>query len=689
MGGTVILCDSNSGALSFAKQQIEKALANYSGEITIKLLSKPDGQYTCGTQAQGYKFFKQDNSIVVAGADEAGAMYGGLDLAQHFELGGTVESLGTKAVDAFVKQRGIKFNIPLDARTPSYSDGGDSAQENIANVWDMDFWHGFIDRMALNKFNVLSLWSESPGPSMVKVPEYPDVALADVKRAAYPPRSTLRGTLAYTETQAKSLITVKKLTIEEKIKFWQEVMEYAKSRCVSVYIFTWNVFVYGTEHTDYGITDDADSAITKDYVMRTVEALVRTYPLLAGFGITAGENMHKEWKIDAREDIEWVMETYGKGIMAALKDEPERDVALIQRSHMTTVEQMEEVLSDFTHTFEVSFKYSMAHMYSAAKPHFGDNFFNQLKNGRKSWLTVRSDDFYSLRWGDTDFAREYIKQMPHEYMKGFYMGPDGLVWGKEYTIRDPKQNGAYFFDRHWFSFAIWGRLAYNINLSDDYFTAALAARYGSESAKVYSALQLASRGVPVQQLVNWHDYDFQWYPECCCSHLQAEDLLIFHSLNDFINSYACPGTGYISIEDYCSGLAAGSVPDGITPEAAVAEMRKNCGKALEILAGIKGSFTAEDEDLLADTAALAKLGLYYAEKIQASVHLLMHRKTGDANHKASAVACAETACKYWVEYSSSIAKRYRPQRLNRIRNVASPDLFDKFAEIDVLIAQNG
>ena len=82
----------------------------------------------------------------------------------------------------YIAQRGIKFNIPLDARTPSYSDTGDAAQQNIPEMWSLDFWREFLDEMARHRYNVLSLWSLHPFPSLVKVPEYPDVALDDVRR---------------------------------------------------------------------------------------------------------------------------------------------------------------------------------------------------------------------------------------------------------------------------------------------------------------------------------------------------------------------------------------------------------------------------------------------------------------------------------------------------------------------------
>ena len=118
-------------------------------------------------------------SVVVLGSNATGAMYGGLDVAEAIRLG-TVEELRDADQTPFQEKRGIKFNIPLDARTPSYSDNTDAAQANIPEMWSFDFWREILDEMARHRFNVLSLWNLHPFPSLVKVPEFPDVALNDV-----------------------------------------------------------------------------------------------------------------------------------------------------------------------------------------------------------------------------------------------------------------------------------------------------------------------------------------------------------------------------------------------------------------------------------------------------------------------------------------------------------------------------
>ena len=106
-------------------------------------------------------------------------MYGGLDLAEAVRLN-TVPALKDSDHSPRIAQRGIKFNISLDRRTPTYSDNSDSAQANIPEMWSMDFWRAYFDEMARDRYNVVSLWSLHPFPSIVKVPEYPDMALNDV-----------------------------------------------------------------------------------------------------------------------------------------------------------------------------------------------------------------------------------------------------------------------------------------------------------------------------------------------------------------------------------------------------------------------------------------------------------------------------------------------------------------------------
>jgi hypothetical protein len=185
---TLSLDPVSAGPGKFAAEEIRREAAakgTTSGEeanaLRIALTVEKEGK----AAAQGYSIRPQNEGgrrvITVRGADAAGAMYGGLDIAEAIRTG-ALDSLKDADHKPHSARRGIKFNLPLDLRTPSYTDCSDAAQANIPEMWEREFWNAFLDAMARHRYNVLSLWSLHPFPSLVKVPEFPKVALDDVWR---------------------------------------------------------------------------------------------------------------------------------------------------------------------------------------------------------------------------------------------------------------------------------------------------------------------------------------------------------------------------------------------------------------------------------------------------------------------------------------------------------------------------
>ncbi|MCX6262082.1 MAG: hypothetical protein NTY95_14850, partial [Bacteroidia bacterium] len=304
--------------------------------------------------------------IYVLSGDKSGAMYGGFDIAEAIRLE-TIKLISDSDSKPYLERRGIKFNIPLDLRTPSYSDMGDAAQQNIRVVWEIDFWKQQFDEMARNRYNVISLWSENPFPSLVKIPEFPKVALDDVwqTKTKLGDDFSLSGKGYLTPEMLNNYEVVKKITINEKIEFWKSVMEYAHNRGIEVYWFTWNIFTYGVQGK-YGIDDRQNNDTTIAYFRSAVREMVLTYPDLDGIGITAGENMQGNKSKYSNE--EWLWKTYGLGIKDALGKQPGRKVRLIHRFHQTNFNEIVNAFKDYPGILEFSYKYSVAHMYSVPNP---------------------------------------------------------------------------------------------------------------------------------------------------------------------------------------------------------------------------------------------------------------------------------------------------------------------------------
>lgn len=629
---------------------------------------------------QSYRMDTENSRIRLQASEDAGFLYGLLDLAELW-TGSALPEIH-RTVTPSIAKRGIKFNIPLDARTPSYSDASDSAFENIAQVWDMAFWEEFLDRMALHKFNVLTLWSLSPFPSMVRIPEYPALALEDVMASNIPPRPEMSGENMYTPDMVPGLYPVKRISMDEKIVFWQQVMDYAADRCIRVYLFTWNLFVYGTEGNSYGITCDQGNPVTEDYIYRGTHALLETYPRLAGIGITSGEHMAGD-----ATDIPFLRRSYGRAVEEISREHPERKLELIHRMQYARYQEIMENFSDLDAKFTISFKYAQAHMHSWIQPDFFDAFRREFPSQRKVWFTVRDDDYYLYRWGGLDFARAYLAAMPKEQMEGFYLGADGFTWGRDYTAWENAH--PLYLEKMWFKFDLLGQLAYDPEKSDDYFAAKLSRHFGGGAAEVLDLWQQASIIFSTLHATHWNDYDFQWYPEGCCRFLHPPvGKLVFSDINEFVDCRAMPGTPFLSVKDYCKAVLEGTPVTLHTPVETVETLRQLSEAVLTQVDGLLETAEGELRSTLVDIKALGMLGAYYARKLDGAIALCFARMQGEEAQRSKAVELLGQAADCWKRYSAFSTSHYRPQRLTRLGGrYVDFRAFDRAAELDVELAK--
>ncbi len=507
---------------------------------------------------EGFRIQKsaRDNAqhIDILATDPAGLLYGGLEVAEIIRSLG-IEHVKDDTQNPYMGMRGTKFNIPLDVRTPSYTDVCDAAQLNIPEMWNFEFWKEYIDTLARYRYNFVSLWNLHPFPSLVKVPEYPDVALNDVWRSKVKWKETysLNGLGFVTDEILKDVEVVKRVTIDDKIDFWRKVMAYGKSRNVDFYFVTWNIFTYGTGGK-YGITDDYRNKTTIDYFRRSVKQLFLTYPDLAGIGLTTGENMPNA-DFQAKED--WAMATYGQGVLDAAKEQPGRKITFIHRQHQAKATDISRTFKPLVEhpdiEFIFSFKYAKAHVYSATTQPYHHEFVDDLGDIKTIW-TLRNDDIYYFRWGAPDFVREFVKNIPHDVSRGYYYGSDQYVWGREFLQRDVEQPRPLEVNKHWYQWMLWGRFAYDPDLDNERLKAIIAHRFSIPSAnasRLFEAWQNASMIYPETTGFHWGALDFQWYIEGCESQPgYARNNTGFHDVNRFISLEPHAESNCQSIPEY-------------------------------------------------------------------------------------------------------------------------------------------
>ncbi|MGJ8679095.1 hypothetical protein [Paraglaciecola sp.] len=637
-------------------------------------------------QEQGFNLKTKEHTLILKAPDNHGFMYGLLEIEEQLKFGTKLQAIKAQQQPYF-KKRGLKFNIPLDARAPSYDDTGDSAQHNIETVWDFSFWQAYLDKMALNRYNQLTLWNPQPFTSMLKLDKYPKLALNDVYRSTAPldARVSVWGEAGgVSPLVLNSLEKVKSISIDEKILFWKKVMSYAKSRGIDIHMITWAIYTNGIQEK-YGINDEIDNPATVNFFRDAVKELVLTYPDLKGIGITAGERMPADGEVINWSREKWLWKTYGLGLADAKLQNPNRKVDFIHRFWYSGYDEIEKYWGDYPDHFSFSFKYIMARLYSSPeKSHIAKKVIPIIRQSKKNtWWNLRNDDIFVYRWGDPEYAQRFYKNIPSDISEGIHMGSDGYVWAKTFADKDVAEHNRLEIDKHWYRFMIWGRLAYNVNLSESFFTKHLGLKFpGVDPDKLYKAWQAASQIVPTVNRYQFQPGDRRFSAESSSSRET------FRYVNDFQVARSMPGTGQMNARQYVkSQLTGKSLTNKVSPLELANELISNANRALglssEIQAKNKSANKLELQQSLDDIRAFSYLGKYYAHKITAGVWLEFFQQDSQLKqYGKKAKLEIEKALDAWKQFKVVSEKHYRPQMLARL-NVLDWEKLQQEVEYEV------
>ena len=162
---TVELKPLSELSTEYPNQKIVLSLAAHSAAGQV--LSIQGGATLSGLGEQAYALrttTKGGKSYWVLGGDVSGLMYGGLQMAENIRFNGLAGTYNSQE-SPYIMNRGVKYNLPLDARVPTYvgygdkplskAFGGDAAKKAIHSVWDMTYWEDWFDEMARARFNVI------------------------------------------------------------------------------------------------------------------------------------------------------------------------------------------------------------------------------------------------------------------------------------------------------------------------------------------------------------------------------------------------------------------------------------------------------------------------------------------------------------------------------------------------------
>jgi hypothetical protein len=603
--------------------------------ITTQALSKEQNLldiYKKVTE-EGYAIRKiSRKKIALVASDSSGAMYGLLDVAEQLQIRKKPAKVEEKTVNPTLHFRAIKFNLPWNSYRVH-----ESLQLHTQTVRDLEFWRDFLDMMAENRFNVLTLWNLHPFPYMIRPKNYPEAC-------------------PYSDKE-----------LREWQDFWHGLFRMAQERGIKTFIMDWNIFVspsFAAKHhmADYCLPEMEGkeyygkgdySPLVQKYNRECITQLIDEYPELTGFGVSQNERMEG---VDEQTWQNWIVNTYFDAM-----DSAHRKIEFIMRAHTHPAPELtRKAVEDNAYRLGkvwMDVKFNWSHAHSSPKLmyiHGGSTstcLWDPMPKNYKMVYTMRNEDFFILRWGQSDFVREVLKLNHQDYLGGFLIGSETYIPAKEYITKPgPYLTWKYAFEKQWLFYMVWGRLLYDPNTSDAVFANAFNQKYHiNYGEKLMEAHNLADK-MPLK-LASFYaaTWDFTLYSEGFLAGVKSNKPCYYDSISPFISvdeiiKTVTLDTSLVSIEDFVAGKYKGK--DKVTPLQLADGLESDGNKALEIINGlVTDNPTLKYE--MDDIRTWSYLSLYFSEKLRGGTALQRYRTSGDIKQKKESIRHLELALEYW------------------------------------------
>ena len=658
-----ILSDSESPSMTYGISKLSEQLttSNYSIITTVKN-SPPDTKIVLLTSGSGiadeYKSLYasysteivndgfittwRDNSLYVVAVTERGCLYGIMDIIDQLRVHGNIKHIQEKKINPAISFRAIKFNLPWAPYRP-----GPATEIHEQMCRDLKYWKSFLDMMVENRFNALTLWSNHLFPFMIRSRNYPKATPFDDDE------------------------------LEEWKTFWKSLFRMAKIRGIETYIVNWNIVVSEefAENYDAKIYDDR-SELVKKYTRESVTQLINEYEDLTGLGVTLADWMGNwgENLMTPLQREEWIRETFIDGMNQA-----DRKVKFIHRAVLAgDPKEMRRVI-DYAGlpektVVEVKFNWSHGHSTPTLAITHANNdgtimreFWDPKPENYFIAWTIRNEDFFVLRWGNPEFIRNHIATNNHDYVDGYFIGSEGYIPAVDYSQKDhPHKTWDYAFQKQWLFYAMWGRLLFNPEETDESIAQLFSIRYQNVDAlKLLKAYSLASE-TPLE-IASFYKgtWDFTLYSEGFLAPVQFgfdDQQSPFISIEEMIR-HETLAPNYLSIEKYCRARISGDTlsSDWVTPLQLADRVSTRASEGMECIEELRNSNVNPALGLeLDDLEIWCNLGLYFADKIRAGVALRLFYDGKERAQQEAAEKYLVSCLDHWKNIISLTEDKYKP-----------------------------
>jgi hypothetical protein len=578
----------------------------------VTLPSEPESLLVKWIDANGRK------ALLLAGADDRGLMYAAMNAAQQVRLGGSGDPLAwiTEASEKpAVKERGISKIVMNQAEFESY-------------FFSEEYWSSYLDMLARNRFNnfVLMVGYSSAGylappyPWMFDTEGFPAVRVAGISG----------------EQQQRNLEALRKLirmTHDRGMQFtlalWTHITRSKQEAAGSI----------------FGLTDE-------NLIAYTQAALPKFLRLTPGID-RLQFRVHTESSLDLPQQVPFwnliydVIRKSGQKILVDMRakgfNDDMIDAAMASGLPIRVATKYwgEQMGLPF-HPTHVEWRNQFDRRHSYA------DLLRYPKRYEMLWRLWNKGTTRILLWGDPEWVRRFSASTrlydgqafevnePLAFKMGHTLGPTYAILSKD------RQYYRWEYERYWHFYQVFGRVAYNPDVSPRLWQAEFEKRFGKAAASVEKTYHTASQILPYIVAYNLSDLS--------ADHAWAEKQR-WEDLETYCDAPPSDTQQFVGIAEAARLHLAGRSSARIWPEASSDWFAQKSRQVAQLIAESEtaGVPAANKEFLstMTDMRVLAGLADYHSRRIHSGLRYALFRETQDLNALEDAIRWEREAAGVW------------------------------------------
>jgi hypothetical protein len=590
----------------FAEQRLQEAVAGLPGDQQILLATRMDPLLKAYDKQipafwpdakEAFLLRRLGNTIIVAGFDPSGVLYGAMELADRIRAAHSLPAELDYEDHPQLKLRGTALGLQRPEITYEGAEYDYRyTQDEFPWFYDKAEWTKYLDGLVKQRYNTLYLWNGHPFTSLLKLPKYPE---------------------------ARELPTDQ---LEKNIAMFRWLTAEADKRGIWVLQGFYNIHLSHTFAKAHGIPFhlSAPTPLATEYTRYCISEFIREYPNV-GIFMTLGEAMGPHY------GPQWATQAIVPGVKDGLAQlekrtgHPVPEPPIVIRAHATDIEDVMPAVKPLYSNFDTMWKWNGESLtWTNIRGPVKQRFEKLVAGSNTTIVNIHLlSNLEPFRWGDPDFVRQTVLNFERIGIGGLHLYP--LRYWEWPVSADNTTPLLKQTDRDWIWYQSWSRYAWNPNRDPGkeqaYWAQQFADRFGTLDAGKHLLAAYELSGICSPKLlprIGITEGNRQVF-SLGMTMPQLIDAKRFNPAETLWTGDAPDGE---RLDEYVANEVNHKPHHGETPLGVAAEVAASSSKAVaEAEAagpGINASARPEYERIVNDMRAIAALMAYYNHKTQAA-----------------------------------------------------------------------